>query len=148
MRAVVTAMAEAGADTVVLADTIGTGVPEQARVDVQPSWRSRSFRLSASGCTCTTRTDAPSTTAPRGVQLGLVHMDSAVGGCGGCPFAPGAAGNLATHDLLAMLDDAGVAHGVDSARLVDAHATLEAALGREPAERTMSVDMVEVSQRP
>ena len=58
-------------------------------------------------------------------------MGSAVGGGGGCPFAPGAAGNLATHDLLAMLDDAGVAHGVDSARLVDAHATLEAALGRE-----------------
>ena len=129
VRAVVTAMAEAGADTVVLADTIGTGHPEQARalaelaLEIVPAERlgmhmHDTYGRAVDNCAV-------------GVQLGLVHMDSAVGGCGGCPFAPGAAGNLATHDLLAMLDDAGVAHGVDSARLVDAHATLEAALGRE-----------------
>ena len=109
VRAVVTAMAEAGADTVVLADTIGTGHPEQARalaelaLEIVPAERlgmhmHDTYGRAVDNCAV-------------GVQLGLVHMDSAVGGCGGCPFAPGAAGNLATHDLLAMLDDAGVAHG-------------------------------------
>ena len=47
-----------------------------------------------------------------GVDLGIAHMDSSVGGCGGCPFAgPEAKGNLATADLVEMLDVAGVSHG-------------------------------------
>ena len=47
-----------------------------------------------------------------GVDLGIAHMDSSVGGCGGCPFAgPEAKGNLATADLVELLDGAGVSHG-------------------------------------
>lgn len=65
-----------------------------------------------------------------GVRLGLAHMDAAVGGCGGCPFAPGAAGNLATADLLEWLNLAGVSHSVNAAELGRAQTTLEAALGR------------------
>ena len=57
-------------------------------------------------------------------------MDSAVGGCGGCPFAPGAAGNLATEDLLQVLDARGVEHGVDASALRHANRGLEASLGR------------------
>ena len=63
--------------------------------------------------------------------MGMVHMDAAAGGCGGCPFAPGAAGNLATSDLLGLLDEAGIAHGVQPAALQDAQDLLEEALQRE-----------------
>mmetsp|Transcript_39883 Transcript_39883/g.66184 ORF Transcript_39883/g.66184 Transcript_39883/m.66184 type:complete len:87 (+) Transcript_39883:1-261(+) len=65
-----------------------------------------------------------------GVRLGMVHMDAAVGGCGGCPFAPGAAGNLATSDLLKLLANEGIAHGIDAALLNLTQSNLESALQR------------------
>lgn len=54
------------------------------------------------------------------LQLGVRRFDTSVGGLGGSPFAPGAAGNLATEDFVAVLDDVGLVTGIDIDRLIDA----------------------------
>ena len=55
-----------------------------------------------------------------GLELGLRSFDAAIGGLGGCPYAPGAAGNLASEDLVYMLDGMGIASGIDLDKLVEA----------------------------
>lgn len=68
-------------------------------------------------------------------QHGVTIADTSVGGLGGCPYAPGAKGNLATEDLVYALDGAGVETGVDLDALVDITAWIYDVLGREPASR-------------
>jgi hydroxymethylglutaryl-CoA lyase len=65
-----------------------------------------------------------------GLTLGITTFDASVGGLGGCPYAPGAAGNLATEDLVYMLEGMGVATGVDLEALVQAGKTAERVVGR------------------
>ena len=65
------------------------------------------------------------------LSMGATTFDASAGGLGGCPFAPGAAGNLATEDLVYMLDGLGVRSGVDLARLVSASRFIEARLDHE-----------------
>ncbi|MGH2501032.1 MAG: hydroxymethylglutaryl-CoA lyase, partial [Ktedonobacterales bacterium] len=69
------------------------------------------------------------------LQLGVSIFDSAAGGLGGCPYAPGASGNLATEDLLYMLHGLGVETGVDLENVVEASAFLARARGAAPASR-------------
>jgi hydroxymethylglutaryl-CoA lyase len=69
------------------------------------------------------------------LEAEITVVDAAVAGLGGCPFAPGAAGNLATEDLVYLLDSLGVATGVDLARLAAAGQAITAALGHPPAGR-------------
>lgn len=64
------------------------------------------------------------------LALGITRFDTAVGGLGGSPFAHGAGGNLATEELVALLDDLGVATGIDVERLVDAALLVEGLVGR------------------
>ena len=65
------------------------------------------------------------------MQLGVSTIDASVGGLGGCPYAPGAAGNLATEDLVAMLHAMGVETGIDLDKLVDASRLAAAFVGHE-----------------
>lgn len=65
-----------------------------------------------------------------GLELGIRHFDASVGGLGGCPYAPGAAGNVATEDLVYMLEGMGVRTGVDLERLVEAARAAESIVGR------------------
>ena len=65
-----------------------------------------------------------------GLEIGIRDFDSSVGGMGGCPYAPGAAGNLATEDLVYMLHGMGVETGVDLERLVEAGKVAESIVGR------------------
>jgi hydroxymethylglutaryl-CoA lyase len=64
------------------------------------------------------------------LQLGVDDFDASVGGLGGCPYAPGATGNVATEELVHMVEDMGVATGVDLAAMIDAAATAERIVGR------------------
>src|SRR4051795_6330676 len=64
------------------------------------------------------------------LELGVVDFDASVGGLGGCPYAPGATGNVATEELVHMVEDMGVATGVDLAAMIDAAATAERIVGR------------------
>jgi hydroxymethylglutaryl-CoA lyase len=63
------------------------------------------------------------------MQHGVSTFDASCGGLGGCPYAPGATGNLATEDLVYMLDGLGIQTGVDIAALADASAFIEARIG-------------------
>lgn len=68
--------------------------------------------------------------ALEGYRGGVRRFDAAVGGVGGCPFAPGAAGNIATDDLVNMFHQLGIDTGVDPERLVEARNALRDALDR------------------
>ncbi|MDX6285600.1 MAG: hydroxymethylglutaryl-CoA lyase [Frankiales bacterium] len=64
------------------------------------------------------------------LELGVADFDASVGGLGGCPYAPGASGNIATEELVHMVEDMGVSTGVDLAALIDAAAEAERIVGR------------------
>lgn len=66
-----------------------------------------------------------------GLAKGITTLDASVGGLGGCPYAPGASGNLATEDLVYMLDGLGIDHGVDLEKLVDVAELAQSLVGRE-----------------
>jgi len=70
-----------------------------------------------------------------GMQEGVRVIDSAAGGLGGCPFAPGATGNVATEDVVYMLEGMGIKTGVDMQKLVAATNEITALVGRAPASR-------------
>jgi hydroxymethylglutaryl-CoA lyase len=65
-----------------------------------------------------------------GLGLGIADYDSSIGGLGGCPYAPGAAGNVATEDLVFMLHGMGIETGLDLEKLIDASKLAEKIIGR------------------
>ncbi len=70
-----------------------------------------------------------------GLQAGVTTFDASAGGLGGCPYAPGAAGNLATEDLVSMLDGLEIRTGVDVAQVVRASSSIEPHLGHSLPSR-------------
>jgi hydroxymethylglutaryl-CoA lyase len=70
-----------------------------------------------------------------GLQAGVTSFDASAGGLGGCPYAPGAAGNLATEDLVSMLDGLEIGTGVDVAQVVRASSSIEPHLGHSLPSR-------------
>ena len=73
------------------------------------------------------------------LELGIATVDASAGGLGGCPYAPGAAGNLATEDLLYMLHGMGIETGVDLAAVTAATHDLSAQLGLAPSSKYVQV---------
>jgi isopropylmalate/homocitrate/citramalate synthase len=69
------------------------------------------------------------------LELGVATADSSVAGLGGCPYAKGASGNVATEDVVYMLDGLGIETGVDLAQVFEAGRFICAALGREPTSK-------------
>jgi hydroxymethylglutaryl-CoA lyase len=65
------------------------------------------------------------------IQAGATQLDSSVGGLGGCPFAPGASGNIATEELVYMLEESGVRTGLDMDAVLAAARVTERAVGHE-----------------
>ncbi len=64
------------------------------------------------------------------LQLGVTDFDASVGGLGGCPYAPGATGNIATEELIYLTEDMGIATGIDLAAMIEAAADAEQIVGR------------------
>ena len=64
------------------------------------------------------------------LELGITDFDASVGGLGGCPYAPGATGNIATEELVHMVEDMGIATGIDLEAMIDAAAEAERIVGR------------------
>ncbi len=64
------------------------------------------------------------------LELGVADFDASVGGLGGCPYAPGATGNIATEELVYMVEDMGVATGIDLEAMIEAAADAERIIGR------------------
>ena len=121
---VATRLAAAGCDEVSIGDTIGVAVPTQVS-DVVGRLRDAVPVEQLAVHLHDTRGTALANVLAA-LQEGVTIVDSAAGGLGGCPFAPGASGNLATEDLLYMLHGMGIATGVD----LDAVAESSRALGR------------------
>ena len=70
-----------------------------------------------------------------GMEEGVRVIDSAAGGLGGCPYAPGATGNVATEDVVYMLEGMGIRTGVDMSKLLAATNEITALIGRTPVSR-------------
>jgi isopropylmalate/homocitrate/citramalate synthase len=71
------------------------------------------------------------------LQLGIAMFDSSAGGLGGCPYAPGAAGNLATEDLLYLLHGMGIETGVSLEKVAAASRFIGRVLGRPAASKAL-----------
>ena len=65
------------------------------------------------------------------VEMGITTVDAALGGLGGCPYAPGASGNVATEDVVYMLEGMGVRTGVDLDKLIDCSRLASSLVGHE-----------------
>src|SRR5262249_14486792 len=72
-----------------------------------------------------------------GLELGITTFDASAGGLGGCPFAPGGSGNLATEDLVYLLERMGIATGVPLQKVAVASRIVAAVLGRELPSRQL-----------
>ena len=135
-------LVERGCYEVSLGDTIGVGTPGRARRLVEAVAASVPVDRLAVHFHDTYGQALANVLAC--LDLGIGVVDSAAGGLGGCPFAEGASGNLATEDLVTMLDGMGVATGVDLERLRQATALVAARLGivpRSKAYQAMSARM-------
>lgn len=123
------ALMSMGCDELSLGDTMGIATPVRTR-DVLRCFLADHPSSSLSMHMHDTRGTALSNVLV-GLELGLRAFDAAVGGLGGCPFAPGAAGNLATEDLVYMLHGMGIFTGLDLDKLVAAGKVAAALVGHE-----------------
>jgi hydroxymethylglutaryl-CoA lyase len=121
--------ADAGVDELALADTVGVGVPAQV-VDLTARARAAAGTVPLRFHFHNTR-NTGFANAWAAVQEGVYTLDSCSGGIGGCPFAPKATGNIATEDLVYLLERSGYATGIDLKALVPTAAFLGEQLGHE-----------------
>jgi len=127
VAAVAAELIEMGAFEVAVSDTIGVAHPGQVPVVVGAvSERVPIDRIALHFHD--TRGTALANVL-RALDLGVATFDASAGGLGGCPYAPGATGNLATEDLLYMLDGLGIRTGVDLQKIVEASAFIEPHVG-------------------
>jgi isopropylmalate/homocitrate/citramalate synthase len=115
------------ADEIVLADTIGVATPSQVKSLLE---RTSSIGSPVGAHLHNTRNTGYAN-AYAALEGGAQILDASVGGLGGCPFAPRATGNIATEDLVYLLEGEGVETGVDLAALIDVAHWLESLLGRQ-----------------
>lgn len=116
-----------------LGDTIGTGNPASIRRMLEAVLRRVPAERLAGHYHDTYGMAAANVYAS--LQMGVAVFDASVGGLGGCPYAAGASGNVATEDLVWLLDGMGLKTGIDLDALVDVAAWISAQLGRQPASR-------------
>ena len=76
-----------------------------------------------------------------GLEHGITTFDASIGGLGGCPYAPGASGNLATEDLVYMLHGMGYETGVDFGKLIAAGALAQRLVGRRLPGKTLQAEL-------
>jgi hydroxymethylglutaryl-CoA lyase len=117
-----------GCYQVSLGDTIGVGTPRQTERVLQLMLGEIPSEKLAMHMHDTRGTALANVLV--GLEMGVRDFDASVGGLGGCPYAPGAAGNLATEDLVYMLHGMGVETGIDLERLVEAGRVAESVVGR------------------
>lgn len=122
-------LAEAGPCEIVLADTIGVAVPAEVSRLVA-AVRAAIGAIPVRAHFHDTRNTAIANVWAA-VEAGAATIDAAIGGVGGCPFAPAATGNVATEDVAYLLDRSGVTTGVDFAALVETSHWLGGVMGRQ-----------------
>jgi len=123
------ALADAGPVELALADTIGVGVPRQVAELFGRLKDLFAGELPLRAHFHDTRNTGIANAAAA-LDAGVATLDASIGGIGGCPFAPNASGNIATEDLVYLLNRSGVTHGLDLERLIDSAGWLSEALGK------------------
>jgi hydroxymethylglutaryl-CoA lyase len=124
------ALAEAGADVIVLSDTVGYGHPSQVRKLIRSVRHEVGDKLQKLHLHDTMGLGLANALA--GLDEGIRSFDASLAGLGGCPFAPGASGNIVTEDLVFMLESMGFDTGIDLERLLSARQILMQTLPDEP----------------
>jgi isopropylmalate/homocitrate/citramalate synthase len=122
-----------GAREVAVSDTIGIAHPGQVPVVVEAVASRVPLEHIALHFHDTRGTALANVLAA--LDLGVATFDASAGGLGGCPYAPGATGNLATEDLLYMLNGLGIETGVDLEQVLDASRFMESRVGHALASR-------------
>ena len=130
---VVRLMKDIGVDHCGIADTIGVGTPKRVQAAIERALRHYPLH-EVSGHFHDTYGQALANIYAC-LEMGLHRFDASVAGLGGCPYAKGATGNVATEDLVFMLDGLGITTGIDIDALVDAGAFISNVLGRPPVSR-------------
>jgi len=120
-------VAASGPDEIVLADTIGVGVPSQVRELVE-GVAAHGITV---GCHFHDTRNTGIANAAAAVESGATVLDASVGGTGGCPFAPRATGNIATEDLVYLLHNMGYTTGIDLDALIEVATWLARQLDKE-----------------
>jgi hydroxymethylglutaryl-CoA lyase len=120
-----------GCSEISLGDTIGVGTPLAARALIEAVARDVGLKNLAVHFHDTYGQALANIFAC--LEAGVAVIDASVGGLGGCPYAPGASGNVATEDVVYMLNGMGVETGVDLGALLEAGAAVARHLGRAPA---------------
>jgi isopropylmalate/homocitrate/citramalate synthase len=128
------ALLDLGADEICYGDTIGVGVPSDvarildASVAAGVPMERTAFHFHDTRGTAVANVAAA-------LEAGIRCFDSSTGGTGGCPYAPGAAGNLATEDLVYLLDGLGFSHGASLSGVLEAARFIAGALGKPLASK-------------
>jgi isopropylmalate/homocitrate/citramalate synthase len=133
VRRVAAALLEMGCADISVADTIGAATPGEVQDLLDLLLRAISAPRLAVHLHDTRGTALANVLAS--LELGITTVDASAGGLGGCPFAPGALGNLATEDLLYMLHGVGIQTGVELPKVAEASRQMETVLGRRLASR-------------
>jgi len=122
-------LVDLGADTVFFGDTTGMGSPRRVGL-LLDAVEAAGIDLGVVSLHLHDTRGTGLANAYAALQRGVTRFDASVGGLGGCPYAPGASGNVATEDLVHLLDDLGVATGVSLERLIAAAHLAEEIVGR------------------
>ena len=130
---VVQRLLDIGSDHIGIADTIGVGTAQRVQRVMEAALK-RVPLAELSGHFHDTYGQAL-TNIYACLELGIHTFDASVAGLGGCPYAKGATGNVATEDVVYLLHGLGIATGIDLDKLVDAAAFISGALGRKPVSR-------------
>jgi hydroxymethylglutaryl-CoA lyase len=126
-------MKEIGVQHCGVADTIGVGTPRKVQRAMEAALKHYALDDVSGHFHDTYGQALPNTLAC--LEMGVWQFDASVAGLGGCPYAKGATGNVATEDVVFMLDGMGIETGIDLDRLVDAGKYISDFLGRKPNSR-------------
>ena len=137
VREVVHKLLDLAVDEISLGDTIGVATPAGVYDVIETLYESGVTRGVLALHFHDTRGTALANVLA-GLQCGVTTFDASAGGLGGCPYAPGASGNLATEDLLYLLEGLGIQTGVTLARVVEASRKLSESLGHRPPGRYLA----------
>jgi len=124
------ALMDAGCDEVGISDTTGFGTPNQVTSLTKGIWRAIG-KESLSGIHLHNTRGQGFANVMAALDVGLTTIDASMGGIGGCPFAPGASGNIVTEDLIFLLEGMGLKTGVNFDKLMQARAVLRESLPEE-----------------
>ncbi|OAI30823.1 hydroxymethylglutaryl-CoA lyase [Methylosinus sp. R-45379] len=138
-------LAALGCHEISLGDTIGVGAPLQARRLVEEV--GRDIPLAQIAVHFHDSYGQALANIFACVEMGVGIVDASVAGLGGCPFAPGASGNVATEDVVYMLQRSGIDTGVDLAALIEAGAFICENLGRESQSRAARASLLQRERR-